>query len=118
MPRSVSLFQSHGTGQIKRDKFKKLGQNVIFEPGVLAFHPENIRLGTNIYIGHYTILKGYYKNEMIIGDNTWIGQGCFLHSGGSLKIGNNVGIGPYVKIITTFHGKEDLNIPILFSHFL
>lgn len=99
-------YQSHGSGQIEREKFAALGENVIFELGVLVFHPENIYLGSNIYVGHYTILKGYYQNSMVIGDNTWIGQGCFLHSAGGLFIGKNVGIGPGVKIITSTHADE------------
>jgi acetyltransferase-like isoleucine patch superfamily enzyme len=115
MPRPTQPFKSHGTGQIDVDQFRKIGQNVIFEAGVLAFHPENIILGTNIYIGHYTILKGYHQNALIIGDNTWIGQSCFLHSAGGLRIGDNVGIGPHVKIITSFHEEEGLDVPILFS---
>jgi acetyltransferase-like isoleucine patch superfamily enzyme len=115
MPRPTQPFKSHGTGQIDVDQFRKIGQNVVFEAGVLAFHPENIILGTNIYIGHYTILKGYHQNALIIGDNTWIGQSCFLHSAGGLRIGDNVGIGPHVKIITSFHEEEGLDVPILFS---
>ena len=115
MPRSTALFKSHGTGQIEHGAFRGIGQNVIFETGVLVFHPERISLGTNIYVGHYTILKGYYKNDMIIGDNTWIGQACFFHSAGGLRIGNNVGIGPHVKIITSAHEEEGIGVPILFS---
>lgn len=115
MPRATPRFRSHGSGQIEHEKFAAIGQNVIFEPGVLIFHPENIRLGSNIYVGHYALLKGYYKNEMVIGDNTWIGQQCFLHSAGGLKIGSRVGIGPSVKIITSFHREEGLGVPILLS---
>jgi acetyltransferase-like isoleucine patch superfamily enzyme len=87
----------------------------VFEPGVLVFHPENIELGSNIYVGHNTILKGYYKNSLIVGDNTWIGQNCFFHSAGGIKIGNNVGIAPHVKILTSFHREQGIEIPILFS---
>lgn len=108
-------FSSHGKGSFKKEDFARIGDNVIFEHGVLVFHPENIYFGSNIYIGHYTILKGYYKNKMVIGDNTWIGQSCFFHSGGGLKIGKNVGIGPGVKIITSYHIEEGTDIPILFS---
>ena len=68
-------YASHGNGEFTADQFGAIGSNVVFEYGVLAFHPENIHLGSNIYIGHYTILKGYYQNKMMIGDNTWIGQG-------------------------------------------
>lgn len=112
----VRRYRSHGSGEIDRTKFKKIGENIIFENGVLAFHAENIELGNNIYIGHYTILKGYYKNVFIIDDNTWIGQGCFLHSGGGLRIGKDVGIGPGVKIITSYHENDSMSLPILHSN--
>jgi len=115
MPRSIKPYSSHGDGQIDRSRFRAIGDNVVFEPGTLVFHPESIRLGNNIYVGHYTILKGYFENEMVIGDNTWIGQGCFFHSAGGLTIGANVGIGPHVKIITSFHVEEGVSVPILFS---
>lgn len=111
----VKNYQTHGDGSFKLSDFKKIGKNVIFENGVLVFHPENIIIGSNVYIGHNTILKGYYKNIMEIGDNTWIGQNCFFHSAGGLKIGENVGIGPMVKIITSQHLMEPIDPPVLFN---
>lgn len=104
--------RSHGSGEYSVTDFRKLGKGVILEPGVLVFHPENIELGDNTYIGHYTILKGYYRNTLTIGAGTWIGQQCFFHSAGGLEIGRNVGIGPGVKIITSQH-EETSNGPIL-----
>ena len=109
------LFRSHGTGQFSRDQFKKVGQNVIFEPGVLVFHPEQIELSENIYVGHNSILKGYHNSLMSVAENVWIGQNCFFHSAGGLSIGANVGIGPGVKIITSSHREEGIAIPILMS---
>lgn len=108
-------YQSHGTGEFEPPDFKRIGENVVFESGVLVFHPENIELGSNIYVGHQTILKGYYKNLLEIGDNTWIGQSCFFHSAGGIKIGRNVGIAPHVKILTSFHREQGIETPILFS---
>ena len=107
--------QSHGTGQFTVADFCALGEGVIFELGVLVFHPENVEIGKQVYVGHYTILKGYYKNKMVIGEGTWIGQQCFFHSAGGLVIGRNVGIGPGVKIITSVHAEEGINKPILHS---
>lgn len=109
---------SHGTGDYKNTDFKYFGENVIIENQVLIFHPENISLGNNVYIGHQTILKGYYKGEIIIYDGTWIGQQCFFHGAGNLIIGNNVGIGPGVKIITSYHSEEGFTIPVLHSKLL
>ena len=112
-------IKSHGSGTFSNHDFNKLGNNVIFEFGVLVFHPEQINIGGNVYIGHYTILKAYHQNTMSIGEGTWIGQQCFFHSAGGLKIGRNVGIGPGVKIISSEH--EDitkgpiLHAPIKFS---
>lgn len=106
-------FSSHGTGSFDLKDFKKIGDNIVFELNVLVFHPENISLGSNIYIGHNSILKGYCENEMIINNDTWIGQGCFFHSAGGITIGQAVGIGPYVKILTSFHKETDINIPVM-----
>lgn len=107
------LYISHGSGKFNIKQFRSIGKNVIFEKGVLVFHPENIEIGNNVYVGHNAMLKGYYKNTMKIGDNTWIGQGCFLHSGGGLTIGKFVGIGPLVKILTHAHKEEGVKKPIL-----
>ncbi|HRV93993.1 MAG TPA: acyltransferase [Anaerolineae bacterium] len=115
MTTSPKYMRSHGTGEFKLSDFRSLGNGVIFEPGVLVFHPENIEIGENVYIGHNTILKGYYQNNMVIGSGTWIGQQCFFHSAGGLTIGENVGIGPAVKIITSSHAEEGGDKPILHS---
>lgn len=106
-------YQSHGPGRYERSEFKSIGRNVIIEDGVLIFHPQSISLGDNVYVGHYTILKGYHKNEMTIGDNTWIGQDCFLHSAGGIHIGKSVGIGPGVKILTSVHAERPLSNPVI-----
>lgn len=111
----VKINKSHGNGLFDVKDFKRLGENVTFEYGVLVFHPEKIEIGNNVYIGHYTILKGYYKNTMIIGDHTWIGQHCFLHSAGGLEIGKAVGIGPKVTILTSQHELTNKDVPVYFS---
>jgi acetyltransferase-like isoleucine patch superfamily enzyme len=105
--------RSHGTGEFQLSQFARLGQNIVFEPGVLVFHPENIEIEDDVYIGHYTILKGYYKNKMIIGKGAWIGQQCFFHSAGGIEIGSHVGIGPGVKILTSSHTLGNIHTPIL-----
>jgi acetyltransferase-like isoleucine patch superfamily enzyme len=115
MPRDITKFQTHGSGQYDVLDFASIGHNVIIEPGVLVFHPQNIRLGNNVYIGHQTIIKGYFKNELLIEDNTWIGQQCIIHSAGGIHIGKNVGIGPGVKILTSYHDDEGIVVPILAS---
>lgn len=107
--------RSHGSGQFTIDQFAACGEACVFEAGVMVFHPENIYLGRNVYVGHQTILKGYYRNSMRIGDETWIGQQCFFHSAGGLEIGARVGIGPGVRIITSAHKDVGRGTPVLFS---
>lgn len=105
--------RSHGSGEYTPDQLARLGANTVLEPGILVFHPENIEIGADVYVGHQTILKGYHVNKMIIGDGTWIGQQCFLHSAGGIVIGKHVGIGPGVKILTSAHVLDDVGKPIL-----
>lgn len=107
--------KSHGDGQFAPSQFKVYGEHVVIEAGVLVFHPENIEIHEGVYVGHQTVLKGYYKNLMIIGSGSWIGPQCFFHSAGTLIIGNNVGIGPGVKILTSYHEEEGDAVPILYS---
>lgn len=113
--RDVGPFRSHGDGTFATRDFKRIGTHVLFESGVLVFHPETIEIGDNVYVGHRTMLKGYHKGFLRIGSNVWIGQDCFLHGGGGLSIGDRVGIGPRVTILTSSHREEGREVPILFS---
>ncbi len=97
------MARSHGTGAFDSASLAACGEGTVFEPGALVFHPENVEIGRDVYVGHHAILKGYYRNRMRIGDGTWIGQMAFLHAAGGLTIGVRVGIGPGVKIITSSH---------------
>jgi len=105
--------ESHGSGACKRSQFAKIGKGVVIERGALFFHPENIEIGDNVYVGHYAIIKGYYRNKMKIGSGTWIGQQAFLHSAGGITIGKGVGIGPHVQILTSSHGSGGAGTPVM-----
>ena len=106
-------MKSHGTGAPPWE-FESIGHDVVIEPGALVFHAETITLGDRVYIGHHAIIKGYYNSRMSIGDGSWIGQQVFLHSGGGLEIGRDVGIGPSVKILTSQHDlQQETDRPIM-----
>lgn len=108
------MARSHGTGEIEREALARCGEGVVFEPGALVFHPETVEIGDDVYVGHYAILKGYYKGHLSVGDGSWIGQFAFLHGAGGLAIGRRVGVGPGVKIITSTHElPADPSVPIL-----
>ena len=106
-------FRSHTDGTFRPEQLASRGEHVIFEAGVCIWHPENVHLGENVYLGHGALLKGYYKGTLRIGDDTWIGQGVFIHSAGDVTIGHRVGMGPYVKILTSAHGEAGREVPIL-----
>jgi acetyltransferase-like isoleucine patch superfamily enzyme len=108
-------FRSEGDGRFRPEDLGGCGPACVFEDGVRIFHPRNVRLGRNVYVGHDAILKGYHQNELVIGDETWIGQQCFIHSAGGIRIGSRVGIAPAVKILTSFHDESGRDVPILFS---
>jgi Acetyltransferase (isoleucine patch superfamily) len=86
---------------------------VIFEEDVRVFHPEQIEIGENVYIGHGAILKGYHNGHMVLDDHSWIGQNCFLHSAGGIHIGKAVGLGPGVTVLTSVHTDQDLLRPVI-----
>lgn len=106
--------RSHGSGAFRPEELARCGRDVCFEPGVLVFHPENVEIGDEVYVGHQAILKGYHKNKLVVGARSWIGQQCFLHAAGGIRVGERVGIGPGVKILTSAHElPPDRRTPIM-----
>lgn len=105
--------RSHGSGQFRRDELKRCPASVVIEPGALVFHPENVSLDEDVYVGHYAILKGYYKNELVVGRGAWIGQAAFLHAAGGIRVGADVGIGPHVCVLTSVHADPGRDLPIM-----
>jgi len=107
--------KSHGDGSFSREQLGSCGSGCVFEPEVLVFHPENVFVGDGVYVGHRTLLKGYYINQLRIGDETWIGPMGFFHSAGGLEIGARVGIGPCVQILTSKHRELGRSVPPLLA---
>ena len=105
--------RSHGTGRFERSELGACGEATVIEEGVLVFHPEHVFLGANVYVGHQAMLKAYFRNELRVGDGTWIGQQCFFHAAGGIEIGRNVGIGPGVELLTSTHAEAGRAVPIL-----
>ncbi len=100
---SAPRYRSHGSGEFSREQLAHCPDSVVLEAGVLIFHPENVYLDEDVYVGHGAMLKGYYKNALRVGRGSWIGQSAFLHAAGGIAIGEDVGIGPKVVILTSSH---------------
>jgi acetyltransferase-like isoleucine patch superfamily enzyme len=105
--------RSHGSGAFTREQLRKCPASVVLESGVLVFHPENVSLDEDVYVGHQAILKGYHQNLLSVGAGSWIGQAAFLHSAGGITIGKRVGIGPHVCILTSTHADAGRAVPIM-----
>lgn len=112
-PAARGAPRSHGDGAVDTGRLKRIGTGVVIEAGVRIFHPETVSIGDRVYIGHEAILKGYHRGYMEIGDDTWIGQRCFFHSAGGIRIGSEVGIGPEVKILTSAHDFGPERQPVI-----
>ena len=104
---------SYGTGEVDRSRLAGIGDGVVIEPGALIFDPESVTMGSNVYVGHYVILRGYKGNRLVIGDDTYIGQMTYINSAGGVEIGSRVGIGPGVKIMSSYHSEEGRDVPVL-----
>ncbi|OQX92715.1 MAG: hypothetical protein B6D58_01380 [candidate division Zixibacteria bacterium 4484_95] len=102
----MSKWKSHTTGLDYKNKLGRLGKNVVIEDGVRIFFPDNVEIDEDVYIGHDTILKGYFDQKLVIGSGSWIGPQCFIYASGGIIIGRNVGIGPGVAIMSSAHNLE------------
>lgn len=106
-------FRSHGDGRFTPAQLRSIGDHVVFEDGVRIWHPENVALGSNVYVGHDAMLKGYHAGLLTIGDDCWIGQRVFMHAAGGITIGDGVGIGPCVTMLTSSHREAGRDQPIM-----
>lgn len=87
---------------------------------MLAFNPAHIFIGDDVYVGHRAMLKGDTRGELRIGSGSWIGQDCYFHSAGGIRIGERVGVGPRVMVLTSTHTETPppaaiLDAPIEFA---
>jgi acetyltransferase-like isoleucine patch superfamily enzyme len=105
--------RSHGSGAFRREELAACPGSVVWEPGALVFHPENVYLGEDVYVGHHAILKGYHQNRLVVGRGSWIGQAAFLHAAGGLTLGEDVGLAPHVCVLTSTHDEPGRARPIM-----
>ena len=109
----MKKYNSIGDGKFKKKEFNYFGNNVIIEYGVKFFNCKNISIQNNVYIGHGCFINAYLNGFISIDHNTWIGQNCFIHGAGKIMISDNVGIGPHVKMFTSYHDYKNRNINIM-----
>ena len=100
-------------------QYSEFGKSSVVIKPLLIKNSKYIKIGKNVYIRSHSRLEVVLgntksnKNPMLfIGDNTNIEQGAHITCGGSLYIGNNCSITPYVTITDIKHEYEDINTPV------
>lgn len=93
--------------------------NLIFEDfvSINALSENGISFGRNVTIGKGAIITctGVIANKGVgiaIGDYSAVGAQSFLGGQGGIRIGNNVIMGPGVRIFSENHNYDDISIPI------
>lgn len=109
-------------GKSVKIKFKGqivAGKNLIIEEDVYinALSEKGIVFGNNVTIAKKAIIvcTGVIANKGVgikIGNSSAIGAQSFISGQGGINIGDNVIMGPGVKIFSENHNFYDLNIPI------
>ena len=95
------------------------GPGLILEDGAVihALSRDGIRLGRNVTIGRSAVLTctGALSNLGVgirIGDRSAIGAGSFVGGQGGISIGDDVIIGPGLRIFSENHNYDSLDRPI------
>lgn len=95
------------------------GSGLILEDGVRinALSEKGIVVGDNVSIGSGTVIicTGVVSKKgigIVIGNNVGINSQCFIAGQGGIVIGDDVDIGPQVKIFSENHNFADKSVPI------
>jgi maltose O-acetyltransferase len=61
--------------------------------------------GKNLQVARRVTVN--FPNRMEIGDDVFLGMGCWLHAAGGIILGDEVQVGPYAMLITGDHTRID-----------
>jgi acetyltransferase-like isoleucine patch superfamily enzyme len=98
----ASAFDATMRGIVWRALGVELGDGVVIGRGIRLRDPESFTIGAGTTIGDGACLHGRHDGRCTIGARAWIGPQAFL-DGRDLVIGDDVGIGPGVRIIGSDH---------------
>ena len=92
----------------------RIGKRVKIYGGVriVGNGPDAISIGNDVRILRGATISTTPTGKIMIGDRVHIGEGSIIFSGLSIKIGNDVIIGPHNVIVDSDHRYQDLSIPM------
>lgn len=90
--------------QTREDEVPELiiGEGSFIHPSTIIQGNDKITIGKNCYIGPFCYIRG----KLEIGDNCWIGPHCNIHAEGGITVGNDVGVGSAVTMLTGHHSTK------------
>jgi acetyltransferase-like isoleucine patch superfamily enzyme len=88
-----------------------MGDDVTISNDVEVRNPEVIQFGTHIFISPYVCIQGWWKGQVTIGDNVWIGSNVFM-DGKDLTLVGEIGIGPGVTFINSQHTGRPVDLAV------
>lgn len=75
-------------------------------------HPWLIRLGRDVIVARgVTLSAETLDGGLVVGDRTWIGEGCRVDFTGLVEIGSDVTLSPGVSLFSHSHGREPRSKP-------
>lgn len=91
---------------------KKAGDDIQVANNVELRNPEVIELGSHIYLAPGVNLQGWWKGQLIIGDNVWLGSNAFI-DGKDVTLRGDIGVGPGVIFIGSEHTGLPADVPMI-----
>ncbi len=102
--------------KIKLERCKSCGKNVRFSYSSHLYHPECIRIGSNVSVGHNCYIEAHplylgketgYKPNLVIGNNVTITDNSMVTCLNEIIIGDGLLTGPNVYIGDNSHGETN-----------
>lgn len=117
----IREFRNKIDTAICRRKCESVGESTRFGSNVVIIGGKQsvgrgIRIGSRCSINDFCqIVTDHYNSEcgIEIGDNCHFNFGCYVSGTGGLRIGNDCLFAPGVKILTSGHNFDDLELPII-----
>lgn len=102
---------------VLRAMLAALGDGVTVGQSLSLRHPERLTIGSGTCLGDQVCLHGRHDGWCSIGSRVWVGAQCFLDAR-DLQIGDDVGLGPGVRILGSTHSGQPLSLPVIATDLL
>jgi acetyltransferase-like isoleucine patch superfamily enzyme len=99
-------------GDHLEQKLGECGDGTVIHPSAVIVEPASLCLGGDVTIEPLAVLMGHPDGELEVGNGTLIGPHAYLRGLGGLHIGESVGVGAGVLMLTAVHAETPAGGPI------